>query len=100
MKTTARLLNIVIRVSGGGALALGLAFWLRVCPVLDRAADRVWRRADLSLWVLAGIAWKNGVVVGLSRLRLPGASSTGYSASRRARSCQAHLTGSLRISPI
>jgi hypothetical protein len=58
METTARVLNILIRVCGGAALALGFAFWLGYLRFLTQVHIGLGLGLVLSLWALAGIAWR------------------------------------------
>jgi hypothetical protein len=57
METSARVLNITIRVCWGAALALGLAFWLGYARSLTMLHIRFGIGVVLSLWALAVIAW-------------------------------------------
>jgi hypothetical protein len=57
METSTRLLNIMIRVFGGAALALGLAFWLGYFRSFTLLHIRFGIGVVLSLWALAAIAW-------------------------------------------
>ena len=57
METSARVLNILIRVCGGAALALGLAFWLGYARSLTLLHIRFGIGVVLFLWALAAIAW-------------------------------------------
>ena len=57
METSARVLNILIRICGGAALALGVAFWLGYARALTVLHIRFGIVVVLSLWVLAAIAW-------------------------------------------
>ena len=57
MATSARLLNIMIRVCGGAAFALGLAFWLGYARSLAPLHLRFGIGVVLALWALAIIAW-------------------------------------------
>jgi hypothetical protein len=57
METSARVLNNIIRVCGGAALALGLAFWLGSARSLTLLHIRFGIAVVLSLWALAAIAW-------------------------------------------
>ena len=59
METSARVLNILIRVFGGAALALGLAFWLGYAPSFTLLHIRLGIGVVLCLWALAAVAlWK------------------------------------------
>jgi hypothetical protein len=60
MNTAARFFEIIIRICGGGALILGLAFWLGYGRSFTQLHIRLGMAVVLSLWVLAGIAWKTG----------------------------------------
>ena len=57
METSARVLNIMIRVCWGAALALGLAFWLGYARSLTLLHIRFGIGIVLSLWALSVIAW-------------------------------------------
>ena len=57
METSTRVLNIMIRVLGGAALALGLAFWLGYARSFTLLHIRFGMGVVLSLWALAAIAW-------------------------------------------
>jgi hypothetical protein len=57
METSTRALNILIRVFGGAALALGLAFWLGYFRPLTLLHIRFGIGVVLCLWALAAIAW-------------------------------------------
>ena len=57
METSARVLNIMIRVCGSAALVLGLAFWLGYARSLTLLHIRFGMAIVLSLWALAAIAW-------------------------------------------
>jgi hypothetical protein len=57
METSARVLNVMIRVCWGAALALGLAFWLGYARSLTMLHIRFGIGVVLSLWALAVIAW-------------------------------------------
>jgi hypothetical protein len=61
MNAPARVLNIVIRICGVVALVLGLAFWLGYAGSLIQMHITCGIVLVLSLWALAGIAWRNGV---------------------------------------
>jgi hypothetical protein len=65
MNMPARLLNILIRVCGAGALALGLAFWLGYARSLTQLHMGLGIGLVLSLWALAGITWRNAARGGL-----------------------------------
>jgi hypothetical protein len=56
MNTAAQFFKILIHMCGGGALILGLAFWLGNSRGLHIGLGIA---VVVSLWVLAGIAWKN-----------------------------------------
>jgi hypothetical protein len=56
----AHVLNIVIRVLAATALILGLAFWLGYAGSLTGVHIAIGAGLVLCLWVLAGIAWRNG----------------------------------------
>jgi hypothetical protein len=58
METPARVLNIMMRVCGGAALALGLAFWLGYARSLTLLHIRFGLGVVLFLWALAAIAWR------------------------------------------
>ena len=66
MKTSARVLNILIRVCGSGALALGLSFWLGYARSFIRL--HIWLGVGLvlALWALAAIAWMTTARRGLA----------------------------------
>lgn len=57
MNTSARLLDIALRILGAGALALGLAFWLGYGRAFTRLHLALGIGMILCLWLLAGIAW-------------------------------------------
>lgn len=57
MNTAARFFMILIHMCGGGALTLGLSFWLGDNRSLHIGLGMA---VVVSLWVLAGIAWRNG----------------------------------------
>jgi hypothetical protein len=65
MNTPARVLNILIRVCGGGALALGLAFWLGYAKSLIQLHMAFGIALVVFLWALAGLAWMNTARTGL-----------------------------------
>jgi hypothetical protein len=60
MKPAARFLNVLIRICGGGAFALGIAFWLGYSRSFTRLHIWLGIAVVLSLWILAGIAWRSG----------------------------------------
>ena len=57
MATSARVLSIVIRVCGGAALLLGLAFWLGYARHLTQMHMWLGIGVVLSLWAQAVLAW-------------------------------------------
>jgi hypothetical protein len=59
MNTLARLLNILIRLCGAGALALGLVFWLGYARSLTQLHIGLGIGLVALLWVMAGVAWKS-----------------------------------------
>src|SRR5262249_5081109 len=59
MSTTARLFNIFIRVCGAGAFLLGFAFWCGYARSLTWLHMGFGIGLVVSLWVTAGIAWRN-----------------------------------------
>ncbi len=61
MHTAAQFLKILIRVCGGGALLLGLAFWLGYGRSFTHLHMGLGLALVVSLWVLAAVAWRNGV---------------------------------------
>jgi hypothetical protein len=61
MNTSARVLNILIRICGVGALALGIAFWFGYAGSFIQLHISLGIVLVVSLWALAGIAWRNGV---------------------------------------
>jgi hypothetical protein len=61
MYTPTRVLTILIRVCGFGAFALGLAFWFGYAGSYIQVHTTLGIMLVLSLWALAGIAWRNGV---------------------------------------
>jgi hypothetical protein len=63
--TSARVLNIFIRICGAGALALGLAFWLGYARSFAQLHIGFGIGLVISLWALAGIAWRNSAPRGL-----------------------------------
>jgi hypothetical protein len=65
MNTPARLFNVLIRVCGAGALALGLAFWLGYATSLTQLHIGFGIGLVVSLWALAVIAWRNTARSGL-----------------------------------
>jgi hypothetical protein len=66
MKPAARFFKVLIRICGGGALVLGLAFWLRYTPFFIRLHIGLGIAVVVSLWILAGIAWRNGACRGVA----------------------------------
>jgi hypothetical protein len=60
MNTAARFFKIIIHGCGGGALILGLAFWLGYGRSFTQLHIRLGIAVVVSLWVLAGIAWRTG----------------------------------------
>src|SRR5262245_49829501 len=67
MNTTARFFNILLRVCGTGAMALGLAFWLGHARSLTQLHMAFGFGLVASLWALAAIAWRNEARNGLAR---------------------------------
>lgn len=65
MLRLAHVVNIVIRVLAVTALLLGIAFWLGYARSLTRLHMAIGTGLVLCLWVLAGIAWRNGGRLGL-----------------------------------
>lgn len=65
MNTLTLSFNILIRVCGAGALALGLAFWLGYARSLTQLHIGFGIGLVVSLWALAGIAWRNRAGSGL-----------------------------------
>jgi hypothetical protein len=61
MYTSTRVLTILIRVCGFGAFALGLAFWFGYAGSYIQVHTTLGIMLVLSLWALAGIAWRDGV---------------------------------------
>jgi len=59
MNTFARLLNILIRLCGAGALVLGLAFWLGYARSLTELHIGLGIGLVVLLWAMAGVAWKS-----------------------------------------
>lgn len=57
MNAAAYLLNLVIRVLGASALALGLSFWLGYARSLTQLHMLLGIGLLLSLWAVAWIAW-------------------------------------------
>jgi hypothetical protein len=68
MKPAARFFEVLIRICGGGALVLGLAFWLGYARSFTRLHIWLGIAVVLSLWILAGIAWRNGTRRGVVAL--------------------------------
>ena len=68
MNTPARLLNVLVRVFGGGALALGLAFWMGYARSLTGLHMGFGIGLVVSLWALAAMAWRNTAAGGLVAL--------------------------------
>lgn len=66
MKAAVRVLNILIRIFGAGALVLGLAFWLGYA--------RSWTQLHMGLgislvvmpWAMAGIGWRRTARTGVA----------------------------------
>jgi hypothetical protein len=65
MKTAAQSLKTLIRICGGGALILGLASWLGYGRSFTQLHMGLAIALVVSLWVLAGIAWRNGVRISI-----------------------------------
>src|SRR5262245_58025811 len=65
MNTTARVFNVVIRVCGAGAFLLGLAFWCGYARSLTWLHMGLGIGLVVSLWVTAGIAWRNAAPTAL-----------------------------------
>jgi hypothetical protein len=60
MITVTQFFKILIRVCGGAALALGLAFWVGYAWSFTRLHMDLGMAVVVSLWLLAGIGWRNG----------------------------------------
>jgi hypothetical protein len=60
MKPAARFFKVLIRICGGGDLVLGVAFWLCNTRSFIRLHIGLGIAVVVSLWILAGIAWRNG----------------------------------------
>lgn len=60
MNAFAQSMNFLLRLCGGGALILGLAFWSGHYRYLTRLHIGLGMAVVISLWILAGIAWKHG----------------------------------------
>jgi hypothetical protein len=58
MDTSARVLNLLIRALGTGALALGLAFWSGYARSLTQLHIVLGIGLVLSVWVVSWIAWR------------------------------------------
>ena len=68
MDTSARVLNLLIRALGAGALALGLAFWSGYARSLTQLHMVLGLGLVLSVWVLSWIAWRKTGRGGLPHL--------------------------------
>jgi hypothetical protein len=68
MDTSARVLNLLIRALGAGALALGIAFWSGYARSLTQLHMVLGLGLVLSVWVLSWIAWRKTGRVGLALL--------------------------------
>ena len=68
MDTSARVLNLLIRALGAGALALGLAFWSGYARSLTQLHMVLGLGLVLSVWVVSWIAWRKTGRVGLPLL--------------------------------
>src|SRR5262249_44417867 len=62
---TAGLFNVFIRVCGAGAFVLGLAFWCGYARSLTWLHMGLGIGLVVSLWVTAGIAWRNAAPTAL-----------------------------------
>jgi hypothetical protein len=65
MNTAARVFNLLIRICGAGALVLGLAFWFGYARSFTHLHIAFGIGLVISLWVLAGIAWRRTARTGL-----------------------------------
>lgn len=65
MNTAAQFFKTLIRICGGAALILGLAFWLGYGWSFTRLHMDLGMTVVVSLWVLAGLGWRNGAPAGL-----------------------------------
>jgi hypothetical protein len=68
MDTSARVLNLLIRALGAGALALGLAFWLGYARSLTQLHMGLGIALVLSVWAVSLIAWRTTGRGGLAAL--------------------------------
>jgi hypothetical protein len=68
MDTSARVLNLLIRALGAGALALGLAFWLGYARSLTQLHMGLGIGLVLSVWAVSLIAWRTTGRGGLAAL--------------------------------
>jgi hypothetical protein len=65
MRTPARWFITILRISGGGALLLGLAFWAGYARSLLQLHMVLGIVLVVSLWLLAANAWRNRARAGL-----------------------------------
>ena len=68
MDTSARVLNLLIRALGAGALALGIAFWSGYARSLTQLHMVLGLGLVLSVWVVSWIAWRKTGRIGLPLL--------------------------------
>jgi hypothetical protein len=68
MDTSARVLNVLIRTFGAGAVALGLAFWLGYARSLTQLHMWLGIGLVLSVWAVSLIAWRTTGRSGLAAL--------------------------------
>lgn len=61
MNTSVRVLNVLVRLCGTGAMVLGLAFWLGYAGGYVRWHMMLGIFVVLGVWALAGVAWTSGV---------------------------------------
>jgi hypothetical protein len=60
MNIAARFLKILLSLCGGGALIIGLAFWLGFGRSFTPLHIRLGTAVVVLLWVISGIAWRAG----------------------------------------
>ena len=60
MTKAIQLFTIILRICGGTALLLGLAFWLGYGRSFTRLHMDLGMAVVVSLWVLAALAWRGG----------------------------------------